>query len=66
MIAAPETRACPFCGTHGRKVGIVPVRQVHHRAHCNGCGAHGPEAESEHDAIVRWNWRRRAKKWWTP
>lgn len=58
--------ACPFCG--GNQIAVhpydiaptgasLPVPGDVHYAHCDGCGAEGPQAETVAGALDLWNRR---------
>ncbi len=53
MITGHKVEMCPFCRAtqaylHIRKGSAVQVR-------CGRCGAEGPEAKSESEAVEKWN-----------
>lgn len=47
-------KACPFDGS--RQITINPIADKF-RAHCEKCGAEGPEADSWAEAEAAWNRR---------
>lgn len=56
MITGYNVDRCPFCGAPqaylhlGKSVRDIQVR-------CGKCGAEGPSAQTNEDAIERWNKR---------
>ena len=56
-----KVRNCPFCNANDR---ILTIRNVwdlnsgHHKIDCLGCGASGPDADNEAEAVMMWNSRK--------
>lgn len=60
LVGFPEPNSCPFCGPScvGGIVAMVGDHAVQlHQAICDGCGAMGPAAVSQHEAELAWNRR---------
>lgn len=52
-----ELKPCPFCGS--KDVFAVPTDAFWgHVVSCNNCGASGPMASTEEEAIAGWNDRK--------
>lgn len=57
-LAQGELRACPFCSHSGSHHYVFSGGEC---IRCDSCGAEGPGASSEAEAIERWNERGRAQ-----
>lgn len=51
-----NTKPCPFCGN--KLTAIMPTETCYYLYCFNGCGACGPVAETEAEAIKKWNCRK--------
>ena len=56
MTLPSPARECPFCGFHGTEVCRVQRSSIW-RVACTRCGAEGPSAWSESEAVAGWNRR---------
>jgi len=52
-MAAP--RFCPFCGKTDSEVTLAEFEGHKRHVECFGCGAKGPLAETEDQAVDLWN-----------
>ena len=50
-------KPCPFCGGSRIVVGPCELRNDFHEAACVDCGAKGPDATNEADALRLWSQR---------
>lgn len=56
-----ELKSCPFCGSKQNRLFVEQDEAGWFYVICapsdNGCGATGPAAINEKDAVNLWNWR---------
>jgi Lar family restriction alleviation protein len=50
-----EIKACPFCGASGEDVSVYGDMVTPYYIECNKCDAWGPNADTEAEAIQKWN-----------